>query len=115
MKKTHIIAATLVPLLVSVAFAASGWSTYEAKEYGFRMLVPHGTSWADKELGAGWGVLYSKHDGVELYAVGRLGAPAKQEEIERFGVKATGVAGEHWTHLRTPRGHPSRYQSVRTS
>jgi hypothetical protein len=82
-----------------VAFAEEGWSNYKSDEYGFEMLVPEGTKFTEKESEGGWGELVATHEGVTLYALGKLGAPEKAEAIEKHGVKVTGIAADKWKVL----------------
>ena len=80
--------------------ADDGWVKYEAKDYGFSMLVPEGTKFAEKEWGDGWGELHAESDGVHLYGLAKKGAPATPEEIEKVGVKLTGIPSSAWTQLK---------------
>jgi len=80
-------------------YAEEGWETYEAGAYGFSMPVPEETTFAEKEWDGGWGGLYANCDGVELFGIALLGVDAKAEEIEKIGVRATGIAAGHWKQI----------------
>ena len=75
---------------------AIDWTTYRSNEYGFEMLVPSGTKFAERDFGSGWGALVADADGVKIYAVGKLGEQATAEEIESFGVKVTAIPASAW-------------------
>jgi hypothetical protein len=81
------------------AIAADGWATYRSDEYGFSMLVPPGVKFTEKEHGGGWGSLEATHGGIRLLAIGKLGEHATAEEIERFGVRVTGIAPANWKQI----------------
>ena len=46
--------AVFAVLLTQLAFA-SDWKMYEAKSYGYSMLVPAGVTVREQEWGGGWG------------------------------------------------------------
>jgi len=95
MKSTlRIIAGTLILLAAQVASA--DWKYYEAKSYGFSMLVPEGTKMRDKELGGGWGQLWGEHEGVKLYGMAKLGKKETDAEIEKFAVRIIGIPAKEW-------------------
>jgi hypothetical protein len=75
------------------------WVKYQAKEYGFSLLVPTGTKFAEKEFGDGWGQLWAQHEGVTLYGLAKLGERATPAEIERVGVKLTGIPSSAWKEI----------------
>jgi hypothetical protein len=81
------------------AIAADGWATYRSDEYGFSMLVPPGVKFTEKGHGGGWGSLEATHGGIRFLAIGKLGEHATAEEIERYGVRITGVAAAHWKQI----------------
>jgi len=84
-------------LLCAVAqFAAADWKYYEAKKYGFSMLVPEGTKMAERELGGGWGQLWGNSEGVKLYGLAKLGAKESDADIEKFAVKTIGIPAGQW-------------------
>jgi hypothetical protein len=94
-----------IGLVVVATFAGlvqgdEGWVKYEAKDYGFSMLIPEGTKLAEKEFGDGWGELWAEHEGVHLYALAKKGAQATPEEIEKVGVKLTGIPDSAWTQIK---------------
>ncbi|HSW83221.1 MAG TPA: hypothetical protein VLH12_07085 [Usitatibacter sp.] len=84
-------------LLCALAqFAAADWKYYEAKNYGFSMLVPEGTKMTSKELGGGWGQLWGNADGVKLYGMAKLGAKESDADIEKYAVKTIGIPAAKW-------------------
>jgi hypothetical protein len=101
MNKTPLIFLTLVG---STAIAGDEWESYSSDEYGFSMLIPEGTKPVEKEAGGGWGGLYAKADGVELYGLAKLAVQASPEEIEKFAVKETGIPDDKWTKVDEGKG-----------
>lgn len=95
---------SLVPCLLGLAMVIAAapvhgeeaWASYASDKYGFSMLVPAGAQLAEKEFGGGWGELWCEHDGVKLYALAKLGEQATAEEIEKVGVKLTGLPASAW-------------------
>ncbi|MBI2901845.1 MAG: hypothetical protein HYY17_16795 [Planctomycetes bacterium] len=83
----------------AVASPSDEWSEYGCEKYGFTMLVPKGTEWAEKEYENGWGGLYARTEDAEFFGIARLGTWTSLEEIERFGVEATGVPAEAWKKI----------------
>ncbi len=75
--------------------AEEGWANYISKEYGFKMLVPEGTKFAEKDNGR-WAELSADYQGVKFYGLARLGNPVKASEIEAYGSKLTGVPSDKW-------------------
>jgi len=73
-----------------------GWVKYESKKYGFSMMMPVGTKFVEREYEGGWGELWADSEGVKLYALAKLGEKATPEEIERVGVKLTGIPSSAW-------------------
>jgi hypothetical protein len=69
------------------------------KEYGFTMLMPGGTKYAEKEFPGGWGELWAEHEGVKFYGLAKLGEKATPEEIEKVGVQLTGIPSSSWTTI----------------
>jgi hypothetical protein len=94
---TKTISAALLALLLGMApLASADWKTYEAKGYGFSMLVPEGTRMTEKELGGGWGQLWGTSEGVKLYGMAKLGKKESNEEIERYAVRTIGIPAAEW-------------------
>jgi hypothetical protein len=93
------IAVSAVLWLSSAAITDEGWADYKSEPYGFSMLVPEGVKFTEKEQGGGWGTLQATHEGVTFIAIGKLGEPATPEEIERFGVRFTGISANHWKQV----------------
>ncbi len=90
---------TVLAFLVSgsFAFAADEWTKYVAKDYGFEMLVPKGAMLVEREQPSGWGELSCKHDGVEFYALAKLGEAEEKKDIRSFAEKTYGVPSQKWT------------------
>jgi hypothetical protein len=89
-------------ILASVAVfaataAAQGWKLYEAKAYGFSMLIPDGTTVREREWPGGWGGIDAQHEGVRLYGLAKLGPAASDDEIEKFAVGMVGIPRGEWT------------------
>jgi len=75
---------------------AQGWVQYVAKEYGFSMLMPEGTRFVEKESKGGWGELWAQHEDVKFYGLAKLGEKASAEDIEKVGVRITGIPSSAW-------------------
>ena len=60
------------------------------------MLMPVGTRFTKREYAGGWGELRATSEGVDFMGVARLGEMASAADIERVGVKLTGVDDRHW-------------------
>ncbi len=84
-------------VLAAQATVASDWKHYEAKSYGFSMLVPSGVAVREREWGGGWGGINAEFEGVRLYGLAKLGAKATDAEIERFAVQTIGIPAGEWT------------------
>jgi hypothetical protein len=91
-----VVAVIALVFVLGSAFAAEGWTEYKADEYGFTMQVPKGTQFTEKEGTGGWGELHATHEGVSVYALGKLGAPVDAKEIVAYGVKVTETAADKW-------------------
>ena len=100
---TRLIVATLLGL--AAQFAAADWKLYEAKDYGFSMLIPEGTKMASKELGGGWGQLWGNSEGVKLYGMAKLGAKESNADIEKYAVKTIGIPANEWKLIDAGRGN----------
>jgi len=86
-------------LLVASQLAAADWKYYEAKGYGFSMLVPEGTKMTEKELGGGWGQLWGTSEGVKLYGMAKLGAKESNADIEKYAVRVIGIPASEWKQV----------------
>ena len=86
----------LMLVTLGAAQASDGWVEYDAKEYGFSMLIPEGAKFSEREYGDGWAELQAEHEGVVLYALTKRGEQASSEEIEKVGVKLTGIPSNNW-------------------
>jgi hypothetical protein len=84
--------------------AAAEWQYYEAKSYGFSMLVPTGTTIKEREWGGGWGQLWAEHEGVKLYGLAKLGAKESDQEIEKFAVRVIGIPANEWKLIDSGKG-----------
>jgi hypothetical protein len=92
-------------LLCLVAqYAAADWKYYQAKDYGFSMLVPEGTRMSSRELGGGWGSLSGVSEGVKLYGMAKLGAKESDAEIEKFAVRTIGIPAAEWKQIDSGKG-----------
>lgn len=83
----------------SAAAGQDNWVKYQAKEYGFSMQVPPGTKFEEKKFGGGWAGLTAKNGPATLIAVADKGAKASRGDIEKFGVKVTGIPGKGWKQI----------------
>lgn len=100
MSKVASIGLLLVGVAGSVCTQASErWVRYNAKAYGFSMLVPAGTRFVEKQYLGGWGELLARYEGVTIYGLAKKGAKATPEEIEKIGVKLTGIPSDSWTEI----------------
>lgn len=75
------------------------WVKYEAKKYGFSMLVPKGTNFVGKEWKDGWGGLFANYWGVKLWGLAHLGQEHTPAQIEAFGLLVTGIPAKKWKLL----------------
>jgi hypothetical protein len=97
MKRIGIASKLLAGALLCVSqFAAADWKMYEAKSYGYSMMVPEGAKMREKELGGGWGQLWGESEGVKLYGMAKLGKKESDAEIEKFAVKTIGIPASEW-------------------
>lgn len=97
MKPTGMAKLIAVALLsLASQLAAADWKNYEARSYGFSMLVPEGTKMTERELGGGWGRLWGDSQGVKLHGLAKLGAKESDAEIEKFAVKTIGIPAGEW-------------------
>ena len=84
--------------------AAADWHLYEAKKYGFSMLVPAGVAVKEKEWGGGWGELWAEHEGVKRHGLSKLGAKESDGDIETFAVRTIGIPANEWKMIDSGRG-----------
>jgi hypothetical protein len=91
--------AAVAALLVFSQWAQADWKYYEAKGYGFSMLVPTGTKMTEKEWGGGWGELWGNADGVKLHGLAKLGAKESDADIEKYAVKVIGIPAGEWKKI----------------
>lgn len=94
----YLLLGACLALLTATAVAA-GWAIYEAKAYGFSMLIPSGTPVKEREWPGGWGGLTAQHDGVNLFGLAKLGAQPTDAEIEKFAVQTIGIPASEWTKV----------------
>ena len=85
-------------LLLSTA-ALADWKYYEAKKYGFSMLVPEGTKLNTREWGGGWGGINGTSEGVKFHGQAKLGAKESNEDIEKYAIKLIGVPESAWVKV----------------
>jgi hypothetical protein len=96
----------LAVLVVSLAGTARAeeWQNYDARLYGFSMLIPADAEVTEKMWDGGWGGLYvTKGGDTELYGLARLGVEADPGEIEAFAVAVTGT--ENWKEIDSAENH----------
>ena len=85
--------------LLSAAVFAAGWTIYQAKPYGFSMLIPQGAKVTEHEWGGGWGGLSSQFEGVRLYGQAKLGAKESDDDIEKYALRVIGIPASAWTQI----------------
>jgi hypothetical protein len=88
----------LAALLLS-ASALADWKYYEAKKYGFSMLVPNGAKLATREWGGGWGGMSGSYEGVKLHGQAKLGAKESNDDIEKYALNLIGVPANAWVKV----------------
>ena len=91
-------------LCVMAQVAVADWKYWEAKNYGYSMLIPQGATMKTRELGGGWGSLYGESEGVKLYGMAKLGAKESDAEIEKFAVKTIGIPAAEWKMIDSGKG-----------
>lgn len=112
-RMARLLAGALLVLLAQASLA-SDWKHYEAKSYGFSMLVPTGVQLREREWGGGWGGLNADFEGVKLYGLAKLGAKATNPEIEAFAVRTIGIPASEWTQVDAGAGRGwERYKTFR--
>ena len=119
MKHIHALARLLfgaLALVLAQSAFASDWKHYEAKSYGFSMLVPTGVNVREREWGGGWGGLNAEFEGVKLYGLAKLGAKATDAEIEAFAVRTIGIPAGEWKLVDSGSGRGwERYKTFRAT
>ena len=75
---------------------AFNWAQYEAKAYGFRMLIPEYTTLAERKHPNGWGELRASYLGTEIIVYAKLGKPATANDIEMFTWRLTNIMPDDW-------------------
>ena len=94
MRASKLFACALLCLLAQAASA--DWKYYEAKKYGFSMLVPAGVAVKERTWSGGWGQLWADSEGVKLYGLAKLGAKESDADIEKFAVQQIGIPASEW-------------------
>lgn len=105
-------------ILLAGETLAADWKYYEAKGYGFSMLVPTGTTVREREWGGGWGGITAQSEGVRLFGQAKLGAHATDAEIEKYALQVIGIPASAWTQIdsgRNQRGWIRYYTFSATS
>ena len=118
MRWTHAKARLAAMILAAAAAAtalAADWKYYDAKDWGFSMLVPAGVSVNTREWGDGWGGMFANHEGVKLYGRARKGAPESDADIEAYAVRIIGIPASQWTMIDSGAGQRgwTRYKTFR--
>jgi hypothetical protein len=103
---TRTLAGLLACALVGVIAqsGAADWKYYEAKAYGFSMLVPDGVTVKEREWEGGWGALLAEFEGVKLHGLAKLGAKETDADIEKFAVRIIGIPANEWRMVDSGRG-----------
>jgi hypothetical protein len=102
MKNTGMLSAAALVLSLGVLAGealASDWTYYEAKAYGFSMLVPNGTAVREREWSGGWAGITALSEGVRLYGQAKLGPKASDDEIEQYALRVIGIPAISWTQV----------------
>ena len=76
---------------------AADWKYYEAKDYGFSMLVPSAARLQTREWGGGWGGIASTLEGVRFYGLAKLGPRETDADIEKYALNVIGIPAGAWT------------------
>jgi hypothetical protein len=106
MKSTAMASKLLAGALLCIVapLAAADWKYYEAKSYGYSMLVPEGTKMKEKEWGGGWGEAWGESEGVKFHGLAKLGAKESDADIEKFAVKTIGIPAAEWKMIDSGKG-----------
>jgi hypothetical protein len=86
----------IVSCLTGSPALAGKWYPYEAKAYGFRMLIPEMTTLIERQHPNGWGTLRAVYRATEIHVYVKLGAEASESEIEHFAWRVTRIPPENW-------------------
>jgi hypothetical protein len=81
------------------ATSMSGWGVYKSDKFGFAMLVPPNTKWADRDYGNGWGAIATKTGVMEFVGLAKLNTFASMLELENEAIKLTKVPGPAWRKI----------------
>ena len=108
------------PVIASLALAASAlasdWKLYQAKEYGYSMLIPTGAPVVERERAGGWGGFAAVYEGVKVHGLAKLGAGETDADIERFAVRVIGIPASQWTLVDSGSGRGwGRYRTFRAT
>ncbi|MCA9521310.1 MAG: hypothetical protein KC609_10070 [Myxococcales bacterium] len=98
------VSVALALMLVASSASAVTWVQYKSSKYGVAMKLPAGTQMAASEVGGGWAALAAKFGPAKLFAVTKLGVQASPAQIEAFGMKLTGIAGNYWKMIAQGKG-----------
>lgn len=93
-RASRLFACALFCLLAQAASA--DWKYYEAKSYGYSMLVPAGVAVKEKQWGGGWGELWADSEGVKLHGLAKMGPRESDADIEKFAVQTIGIPRSEW-------------------
>lgn len=78
---------------------AQDWKIYQAKSYGFSMLMPTGTKYQTREWGGGWGGMSASYEGVRFYGIAKLGRKESDADIEAYALRTIGIPAGAWTKV----------------
>lgn len=109
----HLFSLILTLLLTLAGPAHAAWEPFNAREYGFSMLVPNGIKLESHQWQGGWAGVKGQDGGVTIHGLTRLGAQIDAEAIAAYGVELTGIAEDSWTEVDEGTGNGwTWYQTV---
>jgi len=99
--KPNGLVAKILMLLAGLALhalaQAQDWKYYEARDYGFSMLIPTGAGIQTREWGGGWGGIASTYEGVRFYGLAKRGPQESDADIEKYALNVIGIPASAWT------------------
>ena len=88
-----------IALMLGMAALAADWKYYEAKPYGFSMLVPASVRVVEREWGGGWGGIAAREENIQFYGLAKLGVKESDADIESYALKTIGIPAGAWTRI----------------